>query len=348
MTRQLKIIFPHLAKTGGTAMLYHFRKSIGDDKVVSFGPHSRCQRFFADQHQLEELPAEDRAKTQVVQGHGVDENTFALLGDPSFQLMVVLRGVVPLVRSRYNQRNIGAVKRGTTIDSKRFMESYRDNAVATALIELFPTFVDDPQADLKAQTVSLLRKFDFVYTTEQLGQQTVPMMQAHGLPTEIARRRVAGEAKVHLDVTDEDILARNAVDQAVFEAANQQLGGDGFGHNPFGFDPDGRAAALDRIMARRSDPETMRQTCYEELARALCKDLHGEAAMKKLEVHGDRVALADPAAFKPILERHLSEKLPGYSDAAREISAKKAQKWASRAVRAKARAKRLGKKLGMF
>ena len=321
-------------------MLYHFRQALGDDKVLSFGPHSRCQRFFADQPQLEELDDATRAATQVVQGHGVTEDTIALLNDPSYRLMVVLRGVVPLVRSRYNQRNIGATRRGDTITAEKFMRKYRQNAVTTALIQIFPEFVDDPDAPLKEQGISLLRKFDYVYTTEMLGQQTVPMMRAHGMPTEIARRRVAGEARIELDASDEDILAASPVDQALFEIANRQMDTDGLYHNPFGFDATGRAAAVDRIMSRRPDPGTLRTTCYEELALALCKDLHAEAAMVKLAFDGSDVALDDPGAFQAVLERTFAEKQTDYSANARAISAERAAKWTQRARKAMARRER--------
>ncbi|MEL6617693.1 MAG: hypothetical protein AAFP16_02370 [Pseudomonadota bacterium] len=326
-----KIIFPHLPKTGGTALLYHFQVALGAERVLTFGPHSRVRRFFSDRYQIEELDDEAKAQTCIIQGHGVDENTFPLLRDRQYKLMVVLRGAPGLVRSRFNQSSIGAKRRGGSRTPEQFWDNYADNAVSHAIVRMFPNFVDDPQASLGDRVISVLRKFDYVYTTEQLAAQSAAMMRFYGLPTDIAHRRVAGEKKLPLHLTDAEILARQHIDQDVFEKANTVITGDGRSHNPFGFDAEGRERAIAKISSP-SDAD-LRRNCYDELARALCANLCADAAMSKLALEQDQVPVKDKAEFAKIFIRHYLKKSGSYGKIAQQKSVDRARSWMARAMK---------------
>jgi len=67
------IIFPHIPKTGGTTVLYHFRTEFGEDAVETVGPYNAVTRFLDGERQFEE----DNRPTypRVIQGHGVNEKT---------------------------------------------------------------------------------------------------------------------------------------------------------------------------------------------------------------------------------------------------------------------------------
>lgn len=329
----LKIVFPHIAKTGGTALLYHFRRNLGDERMFVYGPHSRCTRFFAGLPQLEELSLEERGRCGVVQGHGVDEQTLGLLNDPSFKLMVVLRSPVPLTRSRFNQRFIGNKRRGKGIDAEKFMQNSASNIIAKRMIDLFPSFVDPDARSHAEEAISVLRKFDYVYTTEQLAAQAAPMMRVHGLPETIEHRRVAGEEKLELNVSDEQIMSQNAVDQEVFETFNHVVGGDGSSHNAAGLDSKGRATVLKRIKAPAANADGLRRFCYDELARAMCRDLQVEAALAKIELDPGSVAIADIAAFQTILTRAWQQHQPTLTADAQEKSGIRARKLIRRTKR---------------
>jgi len=325
-----RIVFSHMAKTGGTALLYHFRQSLGPEAVLMHGPHTRVMSFFADELQTEELSIEQRQAASIVQGHGVTEQTLGLLGDPGFKLMVVLRAPVGLTRSRFNHRVKGLQRRGISLDGAGFLKTYERNGLAGALVRLFPTFVDDGGASGLEQALSVLRKFEYVYTTENLNAQARPMMRLHGLPEEIERKRVAGTSKLELDVSDRAILAENEVDQALFEATNHVVGGDGSTHNALGFDAAARADAYARVSAAQPNGEQLRTICYEKTANALCQELKGEAALLKIEVAPDTVRILHLDRFSKILRSRFENISGQYNEAQASASAQHAAKWMRR------------------
>ncbi len=330
MTHELKIVFPHIAKTGGTALLYHFRQNLGEDRIFVYGPHSRCTRFFADQRQLEELEPIEREKCSVVQGHGVTEMTLGLLNDSKFKLMIVLREPVALTRSRFNQRTIGMRRRGSSVEPDTFMQENASNVMTERLLRLFPTFVD-PTADADIEKVkSILRKFDYVYTTEKLDIQAARMMTAYDLPPDIEKRRVTGGEKVELGVTDEEIMSLNEDDQTVFEAFNREVDSDGDNYNALGFDKNGRDTVISNIVSKAPTGTELKEFCYDELAYGLTLDLQAEMALRKIECDPDSVAIVDLSLFEKILLRKWNETRITLPELALERSDERARRWVQR------------------
>lgn len=301
-----RILFRHMAKTGGTTLLNHFRSQLGADSMCVLGPHNRCNRFFKGLYQIEELEESVRAQYRVVQGHGVNDSAVALMRDADMRLMVVLREPVALVRSRYNHLFNAAKRKDLTVTPEIFMRKKACNSMATSMVESFPALVD-PEADaLLDKAMSVLRKFDYVFTTEGMNTQLSKMLQLYGMSEQLERKRVA-EHKVPLPVSDSDILEVNDVDVALYTEVSRPTESDGRSHNALGFDAEGKRTAFDKILANAiSDPATLQTRCYEELASALCRELRGEAAFAVLGA--GKAPVADPDEFRAILVRHWAEK----------------------------------------
>lgn len=316
------LVFPHIPKTGGTTLLYHFRKNFGDNNLLSYGPHNRNVRFFEDQPQLEELDPVKAAQLRVVQGHGVSESVFSLLPDQDIRLLVVLRHPVGLTRSRFNHKKNMLAARGLEVTSESFMAENRDNFMSHLILSKFRSFISKGVKERPDRVRSILSKFDYVYTTEQMEQQLKGLLDTYGIGHELERRRVA-EKKTPLEMSDDELAERNALDLEIFNACNKLVQGER--HNPFGFDAEGRKAAEEKVRANAPAPAEILTNAYEELAAALTNDLRAEAALEKLS-RGPG-AITDPDQFRAILQARWERLSPKMSDAQRDISARRLEEW---------------------
>ena len=310
-----RILFPHIAKTGGTSVLYHFRNHFGPEGMFVYGPHNRCKRFFGGLAQLEELSPEERASARVIQGHGVSQEVIGLMNDPAIRLMIVLREPVSLTRSRYNQRVNAAERKDLDISSEKFMRKLARSEMTRKILDEFPDFADPDAPTPGQKAISVLRKFDYVVTTTEMATQLQPMFARYGLPQDMERRRVA-EKKAVLEATDEEIRAVNADDIALHDAFNRTVESDGTSHNAAGFDAEGKAQVVQSLIDRLAgDTETLREHCYKALAYALCVELRAEAALALMDEAPEAVPVADLASFRPILEADWARKRDGLSEA---------------------------------
>ena len=310
------LVFPHIAKTGGSTLHYHFKRHLGDEKVFICGPYNRVSRFFDDLPQLEEMNPREVATFQVVQGHGVSEEIFSILRDARIRLFVVLRHPVAHARSRFNHRRNEFARLGVDLDSAQFLSSTSANPISTLLLNKFPSFIEQTAATPYDQVVSILRKFDYVFTTEMMDLQVTRLMRELNLPTVMERRRVANEYS-RLDVTDEELKRNNALDLEVFKTASKAIS-SGPRHNPFGFDREEKDAAIQKVLEKASSVEDVTQRAYTQLAKYLCTTLKAECALAKIA--SPPVALNDSALFGDILREEWTQYQEGLNSVQRDIS----------------------------
>ena len=292
------LVFPHIPKTGGTTLLYHFRRNLGDDAIMSYGAYNRIVRFFGDKAQLEELTPDQIDGLHVVQGHGVAGDVLPHLSAKPLRLLVVLRHPVGLTRSRFNQRRIGLAQRGQNISADDFIARDSHNFMTSLLLEKFAAFVDPDAEGPLDQAISVLRRFNYVFTTERMDEQVAGLMGELRLDPTLERRRVA-EDKAELPLSDSQIADLHPIDMEIFERVNQLTPAQDR-HNALGFDAAGQQIALRKL--EDAFPEKGRtQRTYAELAHAMCLNLRAEAALEKLRAGGP-VALNTPARFQRVLQ----------------------------------------------
>jgi len=324
------LVFPHIPKTGGTTLLYHFRKNLGDNNILSYGQHNRVVRFFEGKHQLEELPEDEIQGLRIVQGHGVDQNIFSLLPKQDVKLLVILRNPVGLTKSRYNHQVNSFEKVGKSISTEEFLVQNSGNFMSKLLLDKFPMFVD-PNADGELEEIiSVLKKFDYVFTTEQLDQQCMGVLDELSVPHGLERRRVASAKRV-FEQTDSEITNANDVDMAIFRIANQKLDSVGH-HNPFGFDKEGRDLALRHIEQTGPNSEEKIEILYNRMASFMATNLKAESAMAKLEM-GKNIALRDPQSFRDLLEIAWQKRSSRLTEKQAEISKEFLAKWKAESKR---------------
>lgn len=311
MSQQHTIVFPHFPKTGGTTVLYHFRKAYGDESIQVVGPFGRSARFFANEFQPEEQDIAEFSKNRVFQGHSVDEGTAAMAAATGLdvKLMVVLRHPVGLTKSRFSHKAKHVLRKGVTLRSENFLANDPANVMCRMLIRHFPGFIDDSHAILSEQAKSILRKFDYVFTTEMLDLQVVEPMRFLGLPEVLERRRVA-ETKLKLEISDEYLMQRHAEDLSLFESFNASVIGDGSNHNALGFDKEAKKANLAKV---KRGHNAMIETAYAQLSNGICSGLMAEAALEKIASQQGEVALKDVGLFEAMLRTKwhtVAQKIP--------------------------------------
>jgi len=299
-------LIPHIPKTGGTSLLYHFRMNFGDDRIISYGSNSRVDRFFRNLPQLEEMSEDELSIIKTIQGHGVTEGIFPFVKNHNVKIIIVLRHPVAHLRSRYNHYCNSLKARGVNVTTNDFLKSAPRNFIASTLIEKFPSFISKGTETKLEKALSILSKFDYVFTTENLDKQIPDFLKAYDLPEMSERRRVSS-SKLELDITDEEIIQDNGIDIAIFEAVNKVMDTPD-SHNGLTFDKAGKIAAIKKLskLPKRNKKATL--AIYQHLAKSLCGNLRAEAAIEKI-AFGEDVKLKRPKLFKNILQDTFNERL---------------------------------------
>lgn len=232
------LCFPHIAKTGGTSLNYHFRQYLGKRHVWSHGGFARMNRFLDRKPQLEEMAPIRRKIPKVIQGHGVKFDTFFLFPDAWPNLICVFREPVSHFYSRFNHWSNFRKLLGYDCSLDHFIDEQDTlNFQSTRLLEQFLPFAEPVGTNDKRDVLDMLSKFKYLFATEHLDAQVTGLFNQLRIPLTMEKRRVASN-KLQPDITPSEIADRNPIDCELYEHIRDHRhysDADG-SFNPFGFD----------------------------------------------------------------------------------------------------------------
>lgn len=322
------IVFPHIPKTGGTTILNHLRSNLGHDKVVTIGSNATVERLLAGLPQIEEMSAEDFAKTKVLQGHGIDETVLTLLPKTEVpDLFVVLRNPVSHTKSRFLHRVHSHRNRsGRELTPEQFLERFlEDQFQCNYLVKKFPSFVSLEAETLQEQAISVLQKFRYVLVTEKLDEQFAKISKSLRVPKKMERKRSA-KVKADSPLSSEQVMERMFMDAHITDAIRDHDGKDApDSFNPFGFDRKGLENSVKRARIYANSRKPVSQTeLYDRLAAVVVREGRAEQILARVN-SGKSLALGDEKKFIRILRPLWKSRKKKMNEHQLEKSAKRAK-----------------------
>lgn len=329
MTFDGTIVFPHIAKTGGTSVSKHFREALPEGAFFVKGPLNRTVRLREGRPQFEALKGEELAQLRVVQGHGADQDVLLSIPPEHAKLMVVLRHPVSRYLSHFRHQDVVARNRGFSgRDDEGFNPRSQTDPLAKKLIKMFPAFVPDPEAPLMDQARAVLSCFDYVVVTENMSQQLKPVFTAMGLPDELGHRRIS-KTELEADRSASEIVAANQVDMALFEIfAEGEMDAEGR-INPMGYDAEAKAAAVARLAGDAGYAKARADRARAELVKGLASKLCLEGALALLATEEGRTRVEEPDLLIRDLEEQWAQMEPTLNEHRRSEAARKSRVWLS-------------------
>lgn len=256
----------HIAKIGGTSILYNLSTHVDQDAYFNYGPHSNVARFFKGQPTLGEMEDKKLKKLKFVFGHGVNERLLRALPHKNLALFCVYWDPYEHMLSQYKHRIRMSALKGNSITVETFLERRQNNPASHFLVTHFPTLAGE--GDLRTRSHNVLKHFRFVLSTDNLTQQSVGLFRLAGVPPITAKRRVYPESVEIPGLSRDDVYAANAVDYEINQAINaiEQDPEQADTWNPIGYDPEALIAARDQIRQKIS-ADDQRKHSFKMVAR---------------------------------------------------------------------------------
>lgn len=259
----------HISKTGGTSILYNFRNHLDRDAFLNYGPTSNVARFLSGKPMFEEMPPSEHLKYQFMFGHGVHEGLLETLPHTDVTLFCVFRDPYMRLLSQFKHQTRMNARKGATLSSEVFLQQRQNNPSSHQLVAHFPTLAG--QGDLRTRAHNVLKHFRFVFSTDNLTEQSSGLFRLAGAPPIKTKRRVYTESVELPGLSREDVYAANQVDYEINEAINAMtqdpLQAESW--NPFGYDPEALSKVREKM---RETGSAMDQS--EKFLTMFANDLH--------------------------------------------------------------------------
>lgn len=237
----------HISKTGGTSILYNFRTHLDRGAFLNYGETSNVARFLSGNQLLENMQPSELLKYQFVFGHGVHEGLLETLPHADVALFCVFRDPYIRLLSQLKHQTRMNARKGVTLSPETFLQRRQNNPASHQLVKHFPTLAG--QGDLRTQAHNVLKHFRFVFSTDNLTEQSSGLFRLVGAPPIKTKRRVYTESVELPGLSREDVYLDNQVDYEINEAINAMtqdpLHAESW--NPFGYDPDALSKAREKM-----------------------------------------------------------------------------------------------------
>jgi hypothetical protein len=217
----------HFPKTGGTSFSFNFSQVFGEDKIVREGPHSRRQKFFARQPQIEEMYNSEWDAVRLVYGHGVTDRIFPMLPAARVDLVFVAREPMGLFASRIKHRRLMQSKLGREPeDVEKLRSDYKPNDMTRNLIRAYGSFIDGPVEVSETALRQVMQCVRFLFCTERLSEQLVRLNASFGLPPPPESRRVSQDRTDIRPADEAAFRTENRLDYLLHELALESVSAD--------------------------------------------------------------------------------------------------------------------------
>jgi len=257
------IVGYHVAKTGGTTIMHHVIKHMGEEAYFGYGNHPSSDRFFSDLPLWEELNEDERAPVKFLFGHHVNDRILAGLNAKETALFSVIRDPFTHFVSQYKY-HLSVIKgEGREVSARTYLNNWKPNRVSTEFYKFFPHLLSDPETPFgEAALFEILKQFQFLCVTEKLTEQSTAITKELGIPPIEGRHRVS-KNEVDLEgITKEEVYEKSPLDLKVYEAVLARANGE---DSPLNYDEAAFQKSVGRVDQKFKQKRLVR-LAYEALA----------------------------------------------------------------------------------
>jgi len=258
------IVGYHVAKTGGTTVMHHIVKHMGENAYFGYGNHPATTRFFNNQPLWEELSDEERSPVKFVFGHHVNDRLLVGRSADETALFSVVRDPYAHFVSQYKHHLTTIRGEGRNVGARAYFENWKSNRVAFEFYKFFPALL--PKQDMPFEEEALfeiLKQFRFLCATEKLTEQSLAITSELGIPQIEGRFRVSKDTVDLEGITPEEVYEKSPLDLKIYKAVLARANGE---ESPLEYDSVAFEKSLERTTRRYSSNRTVR-LAYDALAQ---------------------------------------------------------------------------------
>lgn len=209
----------HVAKTGGTTVLHHIVKHLGEEAFFNYGEHPASDRFFANQPLWEDLESSEVEKVKFLFGHNVRERILLDMDPSKIALFVVLRDPYTHFVSQYKYHSKLLKLEGKSIGARDFLAETRRNSQMFQVHRGFPALTSIPGQPLSEEAAfEMISQFEYACATEKLTEHSKPLTERLGIPPIKGQYRKSDNIVDLEGLTPEELYAYSPIDHKIHQA----------------------------------------------------------------------------------------------------------------------------------
>ncbi|MDG1116508.1 MAG: sulfotransferase family 2 domain-containing protein [Flavimaricola sp.] len=267
------LAFHNVPKTAGTSINFLMNENLGE-KSLNIGIHSAQSRFMKNKQQFVDMNEQELGQIKFVQSHTLSLRDLQWFNNRIVLLMTVIRNPIERDISAFHHFNSEALRvgRAPIENIGQFLSRQKPNIFTHSILKNFSDLQSpDAMSDFEKVT-SILERFQYVFTTEEIGSLGLAIEKILGFSQEIPKRRI-GIKSHYSEEYRSTIELRNALDMAVYNWVRTKRQRDHM-KNVF------TAIQTKPMSAHQRD--ACRTDFYQKLSAGLIENRLGASALLKL------------------------------------------------------------------